>query len=411
MITKLERAVGLFSVSMALCLPVAPAADWYRWRGPDLNGISTETGWQTKWPDEGPKQLWQAFVGTGFSSITVAQGRVYSMGNDGDKTDTIFCFDAASGAPIWKHPYPCPLDPQYYEGGPSSTPTVDGDRLFTISRKGDLFCLDAAKGTVIWSKNVNTDWGYAIPTWGFAGSPLVEGDLLILNVGSAGLGLNKKTGARIWQSATNVPGYSTPVIVDSPAGRVAIFAASQTVEAVKVADGKSVWSFPWKTDYDMNAADPVISGGKMFVCSGYDHGGALVDISNQPKVIWINKNLRTHLNTAVLWKGFLYGVDDISNTKYELKCVAWDTGEVKWSEPKFGKGSLIIADGKILGLSDKGELMVAEASPAGFKPISQAQVLGGKCWTTPVLANGRGYCRNAKGDLICLDLSSRQPKD
>jgi outer membrane protein assembly factor BamB len=275
-----------------------------------------------------------------------------------------------------------------------------------LSRKGDLFCLDAAKGSVIWTKNVHTDFGAEIPTWGFAGSPLVEGDLLILDVGSAGLGLNKKTGEVVWHSGTSVPGYSSPLIFNRNGERLVAISASATVEAFKPADGKSVWSFPWQTMYDMNAADPVISDGKMFISSGYDHGCALVDISqDKPTVIWQSKNLRTHINSAILWQGYLYGVDDVSNSKYELKCLDWKTGEVKWAEPKFGKGSLIIADGKIIGLGDKGELMVAEASPSGFKPISHAQVLGGKCWTMPVLANGRIYCRNAKGDLICLDVS------
>ena len=408
MMTPTIRAFCLFSISAILTTGAAQANDWYRWRGPDLNGISTETGWQTQWPAEGPKQLWKASVGVGFSSMSVSHGRVYTLGNDGDKTETVYCFDAATGAPVWKHSYPCVLDPQFYEGGPSSTPTVDGDRVYTLSRKGDLFCLDAAKGTVVWSKNVHTDLGNEIPTWGFAGSPLVTDDLLILDVGSAGLALKKQTGDVIWHSDKTVPGYSTPGLFNSGGTRVAVIAAAQTIEAFKPADGKSVWSFPWKTQYDVNAADPIVSGGKMFVSSGYGHGCALVDISSgKPTVIWQNKNLRNHINSSVLWQGFLYGVDDVSNSKYELKCLAWDTGEVKWSEPKFGKGSLIIADGKIIGLSDKGELMVAEASPAGFKTISHAQILGGKCWTTPVLSNGRIYCRNVRGDLVCVDVSGK----
>ncbi len=224
-------------------------------------------------------------------------------------------------------------------------------------------------------------------------------------MGSAGLALNKKTGEVVWHSGKTPPGYSTPVIFDHGGERVVVISASETVEAFKPADGKSLWSFPWKTQYDVNAADPIISSGKMFISSGYDHGCALVDISGKPHVLWVNKNLRTHINSAVLWQGYIYGVDDMSNSKYVLKCLDWNTGEIKWTEPKFGKGSLIIADGKIIGLSDKGELMVAVASPDGFKPISHAQVLGGKCWTIPVLANGRIYCRNAKGDLICVDVS------
>lgn len=404
---RCAKAISLLSVSCFLAVSTH-ANDWSRWRGPDLNGISTETGWQTQWPADGPRQLWKASVGMGFSSVTVSQDRLYTLGNDGDATDFVSCLDAATGAKIWKYSYPCPLDPKYYEGGTSSTPTVDADRVFTISRKGDLFCLDAATGKVIWSKNVATDLGNEIPTWGFAGSPLVEGDLLILNVGSAGLALNKKTGTVVWQSGHDASGYSTPVPMGSGADRVVVMQLFQSVAAIKVADGKVAWSFPWKTMYDVNAADPIISNGKMFISSGYGHGAVMLDISQgKPTVVWENKDFRNHINSSVLWKGYLYGVDDVSNTRYELKCVSWETGQIKWGEPKFGKGSLIIADGKIIGLADKGELYVAEPTPDGFKPISHAQVIGGKCWTTPVLANGRIYCRNSKGDLVCLDVSGK----
>jgi outer membrane protein assembly factor BamB len=344
----------------------------------------------------------------GFSSVTVSKGRLYTMGNNGSDTDTIWCLDAATGKVNWKHSYPCPLDAKYYEGGTSSTPIVDGEHVYSISRKGNLFCLDAATGKVLWSKNLPAELNCEIPTWGFAGSPLVDGDLLILNVGSAGLGLNKKTGAVVWHSGEGASGYSTAVPFQSGDKHLVVFAASETIEAVDPATGKSAWTYPWKTQYDMNAPDPIISGDRVFISSGYGHGSAMLDIHRgKPSFVWANKEFRNHINSSVLWHGFLYGVDDISNTQYALKCVSWDTGEEKWSEPKFGKGSLIIADGKIIGLSDKGELYVIEPTPSGFKPISHAQVLGGKCWTTPVLANGRIYCRNSKGDLVCLDVSGK----
>jgi len=401
------QAAFLLSICAVLAMP-SRANDWYRWRGPNDNGISTETGWQTQWPAEGPKRLWKASVGRGFSSMTTSHGHVYTLGNDGDKTDTVWCFDATTGAVVWKHSYPCPLDPKFYEGGTSSTPIVDDDRVYSISRKGDLFCLDAADGKVIWSKNLPKEIGCEPPTWGFAGSPFVYHDLLILNVGSAGLGLNKKTGAVVWQSGKGVSGYSTPVAFNACNFDLIAFAASQNIVAVHPENGKVMWSYPWKTQYDVNAPDQIVFGGKMFVSSGYGHGSALLGIMDaQPKLIWQTKEFRNHINSSVLWKGFLYGMDDISNQQYALKCVSWDTGEVKWSEPKFGKGALMIADGKIIGLSDKGMLYVIDPSPEGFKPISQAQVLGGKCWTTPVLSNGRIYCRNWKGDLVCLDVSGK----
>jgi outer membrane protein assembly factor BamB len=386
----------------------AGAGDWYRYRGPDLNGISTETGWQMHWPTEGPRKVWKASVGTGFSSVAVSHGRVYTMGNDGAKSDTIYCLDAATGAPVWKHTYPCPLDPKFYEGGTSATPTVDGDRVYTISRKGDAFCLDAAKGTVLWQTNVVKGLGQEIPTWGFAGSAYVEGDAVYFNVGSHGTAFDKVTGKVIWTSPKGPAGYSTPVPLNTRGQHCLAIMGAATVEVVNAASGKSVWRFPWKTDYDVNAPNPIVQGDQMFISSGYGHGSALLDISGaKPSEVWEVKDFRNHIATSVLWKGYLYGVDDISKSSYAMKCVDWKTGETKWTETSFGKGSLMMAEGKIIGLSDKGVLMIIEPTPEGFKPIATAQVIGGKCWTVPVLANGRIYCRNSRGDLVCLDVSGK----
>lgn len=381
----------------------ANALDWFRWRGPDLNGISKEKNWTAEWPADGPKKLWKASVGMGFSSFAVSNGRVYTIGNAND-TDTVFCFDASTGKEIWKHSYPAPLDAKYYEGGTSSTPTVDGDRVFTLSKRGDAFCLDAATGKIIWSKNLEQELGAKIPTWGFAGSPLVEGDLLIMNVGSAGTALDKKSGKVVWSNGKDTAGYSTPVPLGSGKDRAVLLCIKQDVAAIRVSDGKELWRHPWKSAYDVNAADPILAGDKIFVSSGYNHGAMLLKVAdNKPELVWENKNMKNHMNSSVVWNGHVYGPDE-----GELACLNLETGQKKWSEKSFGKGSLMMADGKIIGLSEKGELMVIEPTPEKFKVISRAQVIGGKCWTTPVLSNGKIYCRTSKGDVVCVDVSEKQ---
>ena len=378
------------------------AADWPWFRGPDHNGISKETGWSAQWPANGPKQLWKAKVGIGFASFAVQAGRVYTTGN-AKNTDTVFCFDANTGAEVWKYSYEAKLDPKYYEGGPSATPTVDGDRVFTLSKRGVVHCLDAAKGTVIWSKNLMEELKAKMPTWGFASSVVIEGDLAIVNVGAAGAALNKTTGKVVWSSGEDEAGYATAVPFNEGGQRAVALAIKQDVVALSVKDGKELWRFPWKTEYDVNAADPVLAASKVFISSGYNRGAGVFDVSAQPaKKIWENKNMRNHFNSSILWEGHLYGVDE-----NELRCLVFDTGEVKWKEKTVGKGSLMMADGKLIVLSEKGELMVADATPAAFKPISRAQVLGGKCWTTPVLTNGKIYCRNAAGDVVAVDVSGK----
>jgi len=324
------------------------------------------------------------------------------MGNVND-TDTVFCFDAATGKEIWKHSYPCPLDAKNHEGGPHATPTVDGDRVYTCSSSAEIFCLDAAQGTVVWSKKLAQELGVKKPTWAYASSVLVEGDLLLVNVASAGTALSKQDGSVVWSNGKDVANYSTPVPFDAGGKRAVALFTKDHIAALRVADGKELWRYPWKTDYDINAADPVLSGNEVFISSGYNHGAALLKITdNTPTVVWQNKNMRNHFNSCVLWQEHLYGVDE-----KELRCIVWKTGEVKWGDPKFGKGSLMLAGGKLVGLGERGELLIAEATPEAFKPLARAQVLGGRCWTTPVLAHGHIYCRNAAGDVVCLDVSGK----
>jgi len=384
-----------------VCL-TATAADWPCWRGPEANGISRETGWLTQWPDDGPKRLWTAKVGTGFSSFAVVQGRAYTMGNSAD-TDTVFCFDAATGRELWKHSYPCPLDAQSYEGGPHATPSVAGDRVYTLSKRGELFCLDAASGAVVWSRKLAEELGAKKPTWGFASSVRVVGELLLVNVGSAGTALHKQDGKVVWTSGQDVANYSTPVPFQAEGVPAVAFFSKDHLVAVRVPDGRELWRYPWKTAWDINAADPIVSSNRVFISSGYNHGAALLQITEgQPQKVWENKNMRNHFNSCVLWQGHLYGVDE-----NQLRCLDLATGEVRWTERALGKGSLMLADGKLIALSDKGALFLAPAVPDAFQPLARAQVLTGKCWTTPVLANGRIYCRNAAGDVVCLDVGGR----
>jgi len=379
------------------------ADDWPRWRGPDLNGISREKI-IASWPAEGPKQLWKASVGIGFSSVAVSQGRVFTLGNK-DETDTVYCFDATTGKELWKHSYACPIDPKYYEGGPGSTPTVEGGRVYTLSKRGHLFCFEADGGSVIWQKNLMEELGVKKPEWGFAGSALVQGNLLVLNLGGAGTAIDKATGKVVWTSDTNAAGYATPVPFTVGDERcVAIFSGKSLV-GVRVNDGRELWRHSWVTKWDINSADPILVGDKLFI-STFDRGCALLRLTGgSPKVVWENKNMANHFNSCVYWNGSFFGIDgNTDQPAKDLRCIDGKTGDVKWKYDGLGLGSLMAADGKLIILSERGEVVIAEASPDAFKPLARAQVLGGKCWTTPVLANGRLYCRNARGDLICLDV-------
>lgn len=406
----MNHRIALLSAAVSLLtIGTTHSADWPRWRGPDLDGISKETGWSPKALDGEPKILWRAKVGMGFSSFAIADGRVYTTGNAAD-TDTLFCFDAATGREIWKVSYPEPLDPKYYDGGTSATPTVDGDTVYQLSRKGQLLALDARTGNEKWKKNIAKEAGAAIPEWGFAASPFVHGDLLIVNVGKHGTALEKKTGKLVWTTGRDAAGYGTPVPFDVGGKKgLAIFAAKE-LAAVDALTGKVQWTYPWKTSYDVNAADPIFAGTKVFLSSGYGTGGGLIDLAGgRPKEVWANKNMHNQFNSSILINGHLYGITGEAGKSGDsgLACVELATGKLKWLEKSLMFGALAAATDKLIAIGEKGELVIAEANPDKFTAVSRGQVLGGRCWTSPVLANGRILVRNAKGDVACVDVKSQ----
>ncbi len=376
-------------------------SDWPCWRGPERNGVSREAGWSCQWDTNSLPVLWRASVGKGFSSLAVAEGRAFTLGN-ADGADTVFGFDASTGRVLWRHTYPCELQPLSYEGGPGATPAVDEGRVFTFSKDGHLFCLDAQTGRVVWQKKfepwpwLEGDWKN---TWRYAGSPLIVGARLYMSLGQAGMALDKKDGSVLWQSPAGHPGYSSPVPFRAGAAEALAFFSGHAVIGVEAATGKRLWEVPWRTEWDLNAADPVISDGRMFVSSGNGVGCALYDITvNPPRELWRNKNIRTQMNSSVLWQGHVYGFNDT-----DLTCVEWASGAKKWSESTLRRGSLIVADNKLLLLSEKGRFVVAEAAAEAYRPLAQAQVLTGRCWTAPVLSHGLIYARNAAGEVVCLD--------
>ena len=389
------------------CCSIAGAADWPHWRGPDYNGISKETGWNATWPEGGPKVLWEASVGNGFASIAVSNGRAYTMGNI-DDNDILYCFDAATGNEIWKNSFSCPLYNRNHEGGTCATPTVDGDAIYTFSKDGDVVRFNAANGDIVWHKNLNKEFGFKHPRWHFSGSPLVVDDLVILNAGSSGVALKKADGSIAWQSNKDASGYATGVPFVLGEQKFVAMPVSQEIVCLNPATGDIVWRFPWKTSYDINAADTIISGDKIFISSGYDHGCVLLKIdANKVTELWQNKNMCNQINSSVLWQGCLYGFSGQVNGGGKLTCIDFETGQVKWSQGGFGTGSLMLTDGKLIILGEKGKLVIAEASPDGYREISSARILTGKCWTVPVLANGRIYARNAAGRLVCVDVSDK----
>jgi len=329
------------------------------------------------------------------------------MGNSGKRTntDTVYCFDAQTGAELWKHSYPCPLEPKWYEGGTLSTPTVDAGKVYTLSKMGDFFCLDTETGKVLWHKQLNKELGFELPTWHFASSTLIVDDKAVLNVGTAGVALDKNTGDIVWQTGKDKCGYATPVpfVMNGQAG-LALF-GEVTLTAVNPSDGKRLWQFPWKTQNEVNAADPIVAGNQVFVSSGYNRGCGLLQVDGGKVTrLWENKVMAMQINSPILRDGYVYGFDEAV-----FKCLRLQDGRQQWQDKSLGKGSLMMsADGRLILMGDEGELVVANANPQKFDVLARAPVLPkARCWTSPVLAHGKIYVRNTPGDFACLGVSGR----
>lgn len=393
----------------AVCLTViavSAAADWPHWRGSDYTAVSTETDWDPSALAD-PQIAWSVEIGTGFAAVSIADGKAYTSGNINKDTDVVYCFDALTGKELWTFKYPEPLTPNNYEGGCNATPTVHDGKVFTLSKTGKAFCLDANTGAEIWKQTLP----FKKPRWGFAGSPVVLDDKVIYNVGAAGMSLNKNDGMVIWKSDDEEAGYASPVPFQyNDKTYLAMFAA-KSLKIVNPETGHVIAAHTWETSWDVNAADPIISGDEILITSGYGHGAALVKFDGSSLTeLWQNKNMQSRMSGPVLIDGTLYGIDD-----KQLACVDWKTGEQKWTEKSPKEGSLCAAGNKLIVLGEKGDLMIAEATPEAFKLISSAQILPKKCWTMPVLANGRIYVRNTAGNqmdtLICVDVQKKLKTD
>lgn len=370
--------------------------DWAHFRGPHYDGISREPASANEL-----KEQWRADVGTGFSSIIAVGGHIYTLGNM-DQHDVLWCLRVDSGEVVWQARYPEPLDPNMYEGGPNATPTYAQGLVFTLSKKGQLKAFDASSGKQVWSRGA-AEFEAIPPIWGYSGSATVVGDTVIYNVGDRGLALVAKTGERLWSSSGQGAGYATAIPLQIGKRQAVLMMAGNELLALAVDDGSVLWRYPWSTSYNVNAATPTMEGQRVFISSGYGHGGALLDIrGKQPSKVWENKNLRNHFSNSVMVGGFIYGVDGQSGGRGTLTCLDGNTGAVRWQERSLRFGSVLVAGEMMMVLDERGTLIRCAVSPEGFREIDRMQILPKKCWTVPTYANGRLFARDARGHLVCM---------
>jgi outer membrane protein assembly factor BamB len=393
--------------------PAPESAGWPQWRGSHRDGVVRMDDLSTDWPKNGLPLLWEKPIGLGYSSFTVKDGRLYSLFREGDK-EVVACWRVENGAEVWRYPYDCRANVNY--PGPRSTPTLDGDRLYTIGSDGTFLCLDAATGSPRWQKDLLREFDAAAPKWGVAFSPLIDGDLVFTSPGGPNgnslAAFNKTSGELVWKSLDEPAGYSSPVAATIAGTRQILFFMGRSLVAVRANDGKLCWRYPWQTSYDVNAATPLVLTASLgdktiyyvFISSGYGRGCVLLKIVGEggrfdARKVYSSKQMCCHFASPVHRGEYLYGIDDS-----RLSCMNLRTGKVMWKHSGIQKGSLLCINDCLLVLGEEGQLLLLDAAPEKRSPKAQARPFhGGRCWTMPVVAEGKLFLRDEQ-QMKCFDL-------
>ena len=413
----MSRRIGLVCVlatisAVLLCSQArAGAPEWPQWRGPERTGVSTETGLLKEWPTAGPAKIWTTTgLGEGYSGISVKDGRIYTMGAS-DGGDAVIALDFKTGKQLWATKT---SDKVFNDGrgnGPRCTPTCDGSVLYAEDAFGNVVCLEAATGKQLW-KIALTDLGGKRPNWGFAESPLVLGNALIVTPGGRGgaiAALDKKTGKLIWQSkeVTTGAAYSSPVYAELGGKKQIIQGLAARLVSVDATNGKLLWDMK-NGMADIYCTTPVVAGDVVVGTSGYNKGTGAMRVNAQgAQSAWFEPSFGNHHGGVVLVGGYLYGLFD-GGRGSELKCVDPKTGKVVWSNGSVGKGSLTCADGMLYLLSEGNTVGLAEATPDGYKEHGRFKIpkSGKPSWAHPVVVNGCLFICD-QDTLTCYDVKGR----
>jgi outer membrane protein assembly factor BamB len=404
------------------------ANDWPQWRGPDRTDISQEKGLLKSWPAGGPPLLWTCTTaGIGYSGPSVVGDRVFTMGDRGN-TEYVFALDANTGREVWS----ATIGPRFrndYGGGPRGTPTVDGDVLYALGGQGKLICAEVATGNKHWQVDMRKDLqGQMMSNWGYAESPLVDGEKLICTPGGDSgtvAALDKRTGKALWRSTklTDTASYSSPIVAEVGGIRHYVVLTGEGVAGVAADDGRLLWHYVQPAGKYRVAvvSTPIFHDNCVYVSADYDAGCDLVKLSpdgqriNAEKV-YANGNMQNHHGGVILIDGYFYGCSGNTNRKVAWVCQEFSTGRNVWEESrKLEAGSLTCADGLLYCFTQgQGTAVLLEASPNGWKEHGRFTIPRqttqrspkGHIWTHPVVANGHLYLRDQEL-LFCYDVREK----
>ena len=416
-----DNAKNLADIQQAVwAAPVLERDDWPQWRGVNRDGIGKAPGLSPDWNAKLPKVVWQAPCGKGYSSLAVTNGRVFTL-DWKDGQERVLCLDAASGEERWAYGWSTSYSVlRSHPNGPRSTPTFFAGKLYVVGTLGRFFCLEVpeqGQPKLLWEHDLVKQFDATIPAWGYACSPLIDGQNVIVQPGgkeASVAAFDRESGMLRWKSMEESTGYSSPMAATFAGQRQIIAFLADQLVGIRADDGKRLWNFDWDTDHFASAATPIVAGDTVFISSDYGAGCALVRVLKDEKGNWRaeevyirrNKLMRCHHSTCVLHDGHLYGFDIASNGRGELKCIDMKTGVQKWTTSDIRKGTLVLAEGYLIILSEDGTLSLVEATPAEFRPRGEMKgvLRGADCYALPAIAVGRLYVRDHER-VVCLSLS------
>lgn len=386
------------------------AEEWTDFRGPRRDGHYRGGPILTRWPEQGLKPLWRRTVGGGYASLVLAEGRVFTIEQHGDR-EVVAAYELRTGNEIWTHSWEAAFEESLGGDGPRATPTWHQGRIYALGGTGELHCLDAGEGRLIWSRNILRDTRARNLTWGMSASPLVVDEkVIVLPGGSRGRSVaayHKETGNALWKSLSDKQAYTSPMWVTLAGQPQILIVSAKRLMGLSAEDGSLLWDYPWITDYDVNVAQPILVGqDRVFISAGYGHGAALVRVNRtstgfEASALWQNLRMKNKFTSSVLKDGFIYGLDEGI-----LASIRAGTGELMWKGGRYGHGQLLLAGDHLIVLTESGELVLVKADPERHHELTRFSAIRGRTWNHPAISEGLLLVRNSQ-EMACFDLALR----
>jgi len=397
------------------------AEDWPRWRGPRADGTWNAPKLPEAFPEKGLETVWTQPIGGGYAGITTAEGRVFTMDleepivprKDGqpDGVERVRCFDHKTGKPLWSHGYPVKYGGLGgYNNGPRASSVFRDGKLYTLGAVGHFFCFDASSGKVHWSKDMVKEHKARVPEWGFAASPVIDGDNVLIHTGAEPDGsliaFHRETGKEIWRSLPDPTGYCTPLIIEPKSGKQIVMWTPLNVRGLDAANGKLLWTVPYKVTYGVSIASPIFQENLVYV-TGYWEGSKTIRLGEKPsdfELIHEEKREQRGLMAQPLYRdGYVYSFDrQLGLTCFELKTgkKIWDDENKLTPKARNPHASIVwIGDGdRILAVNAEGELVSARLNPKGYQELGRTKIIDGRVWGHPAFSGHDVIVRSDGGE-------------